>query len=678
MAQARDPDKEEIIKRRHFAFRLNVFFFCVFALFSILIVRLAILQFVEGDSLKAMKNYSSIASYEIPPIRGNIYDRLGVPIAVSTSTQTLYYQYDGGQTADDVVQLAKNLEAVFRKYGDPNAKVLTAEEIVKLMDSGYDIHKNKVQIIGYASSLRKIKTDLTDHEIAYIMENRDELPNVDIVEESVRQYVPNGVDRNQDTDYVAVQLIGYLRQYSTAVNDIAYYQNSNDYLLTEMVGMDGIELMYEKELRGLKGRKTYPINALGQIVGDPVVEPAVKGNNLYLTIDKDVQKATRDKIIEHIEFLRTDPETRRINPKGVNAASGYAVAMEVDTGKVVAMVSYPDYDPNIWRNGRISTQDWNDLQYRFPNGTITGTIYDHPDPDERRKHPGSVVPLGSTMKPLTVLVGLNEKLITTSTQYNDRGIFYYGRDNNANIKNAGQVPYGLMDPERSLAVSSNTFMAEMIGNPLYSKYWSRENPAGGVDVWDEYMKQFGLGVRTGSGLPNEHVGVLDYYGMVKNASAQAALVYASFGQGARYTTLQLAQYAATLASKGKRMKPQFVEKITAYDGTTVQEFEPEVLNTVEFPEEYWRVVEAGMLRVFKVGFEDFPYTIATKTGTSEMDVAGDTVENAVFIAYAPVEDPKLAVAVVVPEGGYGARGAAPIARAMFDAYDKAIGLVDND
>mgnify|MGYP001201198291 FL=1 len=668
MNAAQDPGKKEIIKRRHFAFRLNVFFFAVFVLFSILIVRLAILQFVEGAELKAMKNSTSVFPYDIPPIRGNIYDRNGYPIAVSTSTQTLYYQYDMGQSPDEVIRLARELERIFAEYGTEKGR-MTAAEIVDAMDVGYDINKKQKTIMDRLSSPRRIKNDLTDREIAYILEHRDEFKNIDIVEESVREYATETVVDDEKTG-IAAQLVGYLRQYSTAINHIEYYRDTPDkYLMTENVGFDGIELMYERQLRGQSGRKTYPINAVGQIIGEPVITPPTMGNHLYLTIDKDVQLAAEKAVRDHLEVLRTDPVYRKVNSKGVNALTGYVVAMEVDTGKVVAMVSYPDYDPNVWRNGRISPENYEKIQYVYRNGTIQDVPPNVMDDKERGRLPTSFVPLGSTMKPLTVLIGLNEKVISTDTVYNDRGVFYYGRDN-SKISNSNSVSYGNMDPTRAIAVSSNTFMAEKVGIPLYNKYGGDKV----LDVWDSYVTQFGLGVTTGSGLPGEHPGIKEYYSMAKNSSTQAAMVFSSFGQGARYTTLQLAQYAATLANRGKRPKPQFVEKIETYDGKTVQQFEPVFLNTVEFPDAYWDEVEAGMLQVGVQGFEGFPYTVARKTGTSESDVAAQRLENAVFIAYAPAEKPKLAVAVVVPNGGYGAWGAGPIARKVFDAYDAAYGL----
>lgn len=673
-----DPQQREIVKRRHFTFRLNIFFFSIFCLFSILIVRLAILQFVEAEELRAIKDQSSYFPYDIPPIRGNIYDANGYPLAISNSTQSLYYQFDAGQSPEEIIALARRLEQIFRERGNPD-KVMTAEEILEAMDAGVDIQGERVPIIDYYSSPRRIKTDLTKEEIAYIMEHRDELPNVSIVEESIREYATHQdgtVDENGNpvTTGIATQLVGYLRQYSTAINHIDYYRETDtEYLNTENVGFDGIELMYEEVLRGKSGSKTYPVDAMGQVIGDPIIVPPTKGNNLYLTIDKTVQEAAERGIVEHLKRMKTDPVYRRVNDTGLKANSAYVVAMEIPSGRVVAMVSYPDYDPNVWRGGKISPEDYTKYQFLFPNGAIMGKYANYQDDAERARHPGSLVQLGSTIKPLTILVGLNEGLISPNSTYMDRGVFTYGRDN-SQISNSSGAAYGLLTPETAISKSSNTFMAAMVGNPLYMKYGTEA-----IHVWDSYMVQFGLGVTTQSGLPGEQAGIKEYMTMPETSSAQAAMVYSSFGQGGRYTALQLAQYAVTLATRGKRIQPQFVDKIVSYDGETVYDYDennPVVLNEVEMPEEFWDLVQRGMENVSEQGFEDFPYTLASKTGTSETDVGGQRVENAMFIAYAPAENPKLAVAVVVPEGGYGAWGAAPIAAEVFKAYDQAIGLVD--
>ncbi|WP_256759789.1 penicillin-binding protein 2 [Cohnella sp. WQ 127256] len=651
-----EEQKRELRNRRHFSFRLNVFFFITFAVFSILIVKLAYLQFVEGDNFRAQEHSIGTRPVAIPPIRGNIYDSDGEPLAYSTSTQSLYYTLDTKLSKEDGLALASRLVEVFDKLGLKTPKPLTAEAVFADMDFGGKVY--------YSYQPRRIKSGLTKEEIAYFSEHKDDYPGIEVVEESIRQY---------SEEKVAVQLIGYMKKMSGA-SSLEKYKDINtdqtdktlEYLKKEEVGFDGLEYLYQDELRGRNGIKEYPVNNRSEIIGPMKLTKPVKGDNIYLTIDKDIQLATQNAITEHLQKIRTSQNKQERAP---NAKTGYAVAMEVKTGKVVSMASMPDYDPSLWQGG-ISSEDFEDIKYFMSNGAIKDVQPPYKDDKERSKHPSSLVNLGSTQKPLTILLGLNEKLITSQSRFSDPGYFAFGsKGHETKVRNASSKANGILTASEALAKSSNAFMAGMVGNELYL----RDGKAG-VDVWDNYMKQFGLGVTTGSGLLNESSGSINYYKEIKNGSAQSALIYASFGQQARYSALQLAQYAATLASHGNRMRPQFVEKIEDTDGNLVQPFQSEVLNTITFPDSYWRTVETGMSQVKVQGFDGFKYNFYRKTGTSEQDVGGGRVENAVFIAYAPAENPTLAVAIVVPEGGYGGWGAAPIARKIFDAYDAKVGL----
>lgn len=653
-----DPKEREAVKRKQFLFRLNVFFAATFVLFSILIIRLAILQFVEGPTLASEQIKITTRNVKTPPIRGNIYDSAEIPLAYSTSTQSLYFTIEPGFKDSDAQALAERLQKVFQQYGDPNV-AMTVDKIIDNMDLGF--RQNTISVP------RRIKSGLTNKEIAYFSENRDLFKGIDIVEENIRHY---------DPDTVAVQLVGYLKKFKGA-QDLDFYRKKKEeedpklqYLSDEEVGFDGLEYMFQDILRGKNGLKTYPINVSGRVVGPPQITKPEPGDNLYLTINKNVQLKTEQAIMDQIRYLRTSSSPAVKD--GRNASTGYAVAMEVKTGKVIAMASMPDYDPNVWAGGSISPKEYDENEFYLNNGAIKEVQPPYKEYDERKKHPSSLVYLGSTQKPLSILVGLNEKLFTTSTTYNDTGAFFFGRAGTTRVRigNAGRHAYGLLDPASAIARSSNPFMSAMVGNKLYMKYRGDE----GVKVWDDYMKPFGLGVLTGSGLRGEIPGIVDYFHEAEAASSQSALVRASFGQMGRYTTLQLAQYAATLASRGSRMKPQFVNEIRDAKGNVIQGFKPEILNKVDFPQSYWEEIEAGMKRVSVQGFEGFPYSYLRKTGTSEQSVAGKKVNNAVFIASAPADDPVLAVAVVVPEGGFGGWGAAPIARKIFDAYDKEIGL----
>ncbi|MBB3108442.1 penicillin-binding protein 2 [Paenibacillus phyllosphaerae] len=655
-----DPQKREISNRRHFSFRLNMFFFVTFFLFSILIVRLAILQFVEGPQLKEEESSMGSKNVLIPPIRGNIYDSGNQAVAYSTSTQSLYYTIEPGTSKDDSIALANRLSGVFEKYGDPKA-ALTLDKIIKNMDLDY--RKNTISVP------RRVKSGLNSKEIAYFLEHRDLYSGIEVVEESIRHY---------DQETLAVQLVGYLKKFEGGAESTETYKDrdSNEvpalerYLGQEDVGFDGLEMLYQDELRGKNGLKTYPINSEGRIIGPPVITKPEKGNNLYLTINRQVQQKTEEAILDQIDYLQHTSDSSKRQPM---ARTGYAVAMEVNTGKVIAMASMPDYDPNVWEGGRISPEDYDDIKGIMYNGTIRQIYGPYKDDKEISKLPSSLVPLGSTQKPLSVLIGLNEGLFTTSTTWNDTGAFYYGKEGTAHrrkIGNAKGHAYGVLDPANAIAKSSNPWMAKMIGDALYR----RESGMEAVEIFDKYEKAFGLGVVTGSDLPGESAGKINYFEEAEAASVQSAMIFASFGQQGRYTTLQLAQYTAMLANRGKRMKPQFVNMIKDSEGNVVQSYKPEVLNTIDIPESYWEEVERGMSKVNVSVFNDAPYKVNRKTGTSQQDVGGKTIDNSVFIAYAPAENPVLAVAVIVPYGGFGSDGAAPIARKIFDAYNDEIGL----
>ncbi|MBE9915349.1 penicillin-binding protein 2 [Paenibacillus donghaensis] len=648
--------------------RINMFFFGTFIIFCIVIVRLAMIQFVEAPTLTEKEANQNTKNIPLPPDRGNICDVTGVKLAYSKPVQSLYITLmkDYNKTTDkgkknrsEIENVAERMAAAFNQLGGQKAKAMTKEEIIEAMDL------ESKRDNGYTP--RRIKMGLDQKEIQYFMEHKSDFPGIEIIEETLRLY---------DPDTVSVQTVGYVKSFKRTESLKAYdkaRQESKDgtkpdetYMKDELVGFDGIELSFQDELRGKNGYKVMSISSAN--IPEEVVDivPPVKGNDVWLTIHKEIQMKTEQAIRDQLDWLGTHAVSGKTHPEAV---TGYAVAMEVDTGNVVAMASIPDYDTNIWKTGAASTADFDKLKGNYQNGAIT------PLSSGKSKHGfDSAVLLGSTIKPLSVLLGLNEKLFTTTTTYNDTGITYFGKEQKA-VRNSGGHAYGFFrTPADAIEKSSNVFMVDMVGNSLYKKYGNS-----GVDVWDRYMKKFGLGVSTGIDLPREYLGTIDYRPAEgkKNTigSPQAALVYASFGQGGKYTPLQLAQYTATLANDGERIKPQIVSKITDASGKVVKQNKREVLNTVELDPSYWKLVRKGMNTKVDEAFAGFPYDFARKTGTSQQDAGRDgLIDNGVFIAYAPRNNPKLAVAVVIPEGGFGASSAAPVARKIFDAYDEVYGL----
>ncbi|NUU53512.1 penicillin-binding protein 2 [Paenibacillus taichungensis] len=619
--------------------RMNVFFFAAFVIFSILIFRLAFVQFVEGPELTYMETSRNTKDIPLAPVRGPIYDATGeVALAYSEPVQSLYVllyeDYRNDDRKQEAQELADELAAVFKQFNPGDKEQPDAEEILKRLD----LESQKAH--GYTPRL--VKSDLNMKEIAYFMEKKAEYPGAMVLEENVRKY---------DPDRVAVQVIGYTREFKGQQDNLDKYREISKseaterdpglrYTQQEKVGVDGLEFQYQEELRGRSGYQSIDINLRNLPEGTMQQTPPEKGYSLVSTINKEIQMAAQQAITDELRKL----------PKAV---TGYAVAMEVDTGNVVAMASMPDYDPNDW--------DYDKIKYVYRNGTMASF-----PPDDSKKHTESVVLLGSVIKPLSVLIGLKEGLFTTGQTYPDQGYAILGKDGRK-VRNSHSAYNGNITARRAIEKSSNAFMIDMVGKRLLNKYGSDK----GLDVWHEHMQEFGLGVSTGVDLPGEFLGRLEYKN--KDESALTRLAFASFGQQGKYTTLQLAQYTTMLANKGKRMEPHLVKEIRDADGNVVKKIKPKVLNEVDFADVYWNEVHKGMVTRVS-SFEGFPYDYARKTGTSEQGTGPNKKENGVFIAFAPRDNPKLAIAVVVPEGGFGSVSASPIARKIFDAYDEVYGL----
>ncbi|UFJ41699.1 penicillin-binding protein [Brevibacillus humidisoli] len=670
-------------ERAKTAVRLNIVLLLVFLAFSLIILRLANIQIFEGSEYAKVTAERSYQTEPIPAARGNIYDRNGRLIAHNRASFVAVFRESEEMSKADYLLLAEKLEPVLS--GMDKATLL------KRMDVGYAYEEG--QLVETARLTPKyvekeLKRDLSSQEIAYLAEHRSELPGVSAVTRPVRVY---------DSEQVAVQAVGYVRPFYVAdqLGLDFYHEQKETYLPNQMVGLDGVERSYEEELRGENGYRLYLVGADQTALQQVKEVPPKRGNDVYLTIDERVQLQVRDYIKE---FL---PQLRRTIPDAANAKGAYAVAMEVETGKVVAMVSYPEYDPNVWVDGPDQAT-YEQIQYAVTNGTIREAPYDvrpktgQAAVEENYKHPKSIVPAGSVVKPLTVMLGLSEQLITPDDRWMDSGVYHYGKGSDR-IRNDGGHAYGLLSPERAIQKSSNTYMAR-IGERLADREGDKASA-----VLQSYYHAFGLGVRTGIDLPGESDGTEDFLVMDEQYGPLAAMVQASFGQQVRTTAIQLAQYVATVANKGKRLKPQIVDRLADEHGETVRDFQPEVINTIEQPDRYWDILHEGMVLVTRPGgtavnaFAGLPYQVAAKTGTSEQDIyvpesyhdektgkektrwrKYGRITNGVIMSFAPADDPKLAVAVIVPEGGYGGRSAAVITRAIYEAYDKHIGLRSED
>lgn len=629
--------------------RLQVLWLIVFMLFVVLILRLSWIQLGAGEKYHRLALENNFKEIPIVAPRGKIYDRQGKLLVGNQSLFTAIYLEPDRSKAEKMAtakELAKALQ-------------LPLAEVLQAMDIGLDEKGNDVPRKQPPYFPKKIKDRLSDKEVVLLSENPARFPGVNIFTEPLRQY---------RSDTFAVQTIGYVRPFAGAKSSLTKYkQSSSNYLDWEQVGIDGLEYSYQDQLRGTNGYRLVRVNSSGKLVEVLKEVHPKPGHDLILTLDEKMQLGTEAFIDRHLRSLRAE-DGKNQAPYAKNA---YAVAIEVKTGKIRTMVSYPDYDPNIW-NGRVTYADYSHLKLVMRNGTIREGPYDarssaNPDMVYVR-HPLSVLPPGSTFKPLTVLMGLEKNLVDSHTIWNDPGAFYYAPATPP-VRNAGGHGYGLLTPEKSLQKSSNTFMA-WIGTR-----WYRKEKIDSIKELQQFSHAFGLGIPTGVPLNGEQDGTEDYRLIAKRYSGLGAVVLASFGQAQRYTTLQLAQYTATLANGGVRLRPQLVEKIVHPQTDEAKEVKPEVLNQAPVHPKNLEVVHQGMVKVAQPGgtasklFQHLPFQVAAKTGTSEQDIPGrGRVENSVFIAFAPASDPQVAVAVVVPEGGYGAVAAGPIAEYMITSY----------
>jgi penicillin-binding protein 2 len=659
--------------------RLNFLLILIFLVFALIIFRLSYIQVVKGEEYTIKASRKSDQKIAIPAMRGNIYDRNGNLIVHSRGSFAAVFRELDDMDKEHFIAVATKLEKILSGA--------TKEGLLEKMDVGLQYKNGQVVKVPRMTSKfleKDLKYDLTQQEIAYLAEHRTELKGVTVVTKPIREY---------DKKQVAVQAVGYVRPFNVADNQgIEFYRQQKDfYLPNQMVGYDGIERSYEEELRGENGYRIYQVTADQSIVRQIAEVPPKPGNNLYLSIDQRVQ-------LETSMFIKNFLPRLRATGKNVGSAKNvYVVAMEVKTGKIVAMVSYPEYDPNIWAAGPdLKTYEKN--QFSFTNGTIRSAPHDvRPKTGdaavmENYKHPASIVPAGSVVKPSTVLMGLAEGVIYPGQYWSDPGAYRYGGASDV-IHNDSGHNYGSLTPQIAIQKSSNTYMA-YVGHQL-----SRKHKKNSVPVLQKYLHAFGLGVKTGVDLPGESSGGEDFLTMNKKYGPLAAMVQSSFGQQGRYTTMQLAQYAATIANKGIRLKPQVVDRIVDSNGKTIRALTPEVVSKLDVPDSYWNIVHRGMVMVTQPGgtanrvFAGFPYSVAAKTGTSQQDIyVPDSIDfskkvnwhkyreinNGVFISFAPADNPKLAVAVVVPEGGYGSGSAGQVARAVYDIYEKYIGLGPTD
>ena len=640
-------------------------FFIIFLLFSVLILRLGVVQIVYGDDYSRELERTEDITVNNPVPRGKILDRTLKTVVDNDPVDAITYTRYQRTTTEEMLETAEKLATFIEKKTNKiterdkkdfwilknpeKAKALITEKdlekvaneeleesdlyklqlerITKEQFDGFsDEELNVLAIYREMASAKSLtpqiikNEDVTAEEVAIVSENLESLPGVDVTTDWNRKYL---------YDKTLQSVIGKVSSSNEGLplERLDYYL-SRDYDRDDRVGKSYFEYQYEDLLQGQKAKVKNVTDKSGQVIESIQVTEGKRGNDLVLTIDMDLQLAVEEIIEEELRAKKTSGSTALLD-------RAFVVLMDPNTGEILTMAG-KQYDKD--EKGQVVFND-------FALGNFT-TSYN----------------MGSAVKGATVLAGLQSGAITPTTGFMDTKMYIKGTPAKGSYKNLGY-----MNIENALKRSSNVFMfrtAIEMGGGVYRPHESlRINPSA-YDTMRYYFSQMGLGVRTGIDLPNEMVG---FKGTEKNPGK---LMDLSIGQYDTYTPLQLAQYVSTIANGGKRLQPHLLKEVREPSddpeeiGGVVQEISPVVLNTLDMEKSWIKLVQSGFKKVMQEQggtayskFAGVSYSPAGKTGTAQAFYDGpqrknysEAVEtwNITLAAYAPSDKPEVAMSVVVP------------------------------
>ena len=571
----------------------------------IILVRLWYLQAVKGDYYHEQAESNRIRPVKLRPPRGIVYDRHGRPIVENVLT------FDISLVPED----AADLDATIEKLAA--AIKLSPAAIRAALDDAAPI-RTKYEPV-------KILEEAPWDDVALIEAHQEDIPGAIIEPEHRRHYPYDGLASHQ---------LGYIGKVSPS-------QRKKDQDIGLLTGQGGLEKVYDKYLRGIAGRRMIQVNAAGRKVKDlGIVEPK-PGTDIYLTIDLDVQKAAEEAL-------------------GIRA--GAVVAMDPNSGEVLALVSHPNYDPNLFPRG-IAPKDW----VRLMNDPS------HPLYNRATQ---SVYPPGSTFKIIVALAGLESGIIKLDDKVNCRGSIKSGKHSFRCWKREGHGPVSF---HQALVESCDVYfytMGERIG-------------------WDRiarYANELGYGSLTGILLPDEKPGLIPTMEWKRKRTKEpwyAGDTYInSIGQGfVLVSPIQACQMISAVANGGIFYRPNLLRQTRNRETGEIKMIAPERKNRIALDPAALEEVRKGLAGVVNEpggtahAAQNLFAIVAGKTGTAQViaqKVAGrklseQTRDHAWFIAYAPADNPKIAVAVLVEHGGHGGGTAAPVARRVIEEYMKNVG-----
>ncbi|PWI58824.1 peptidoglycan D,D-transpeptidase FtsI family protein [Sulfoacidibacillus thermotolerans] len=584
---------------------------------GLLILKLASMEMVGHDHYAALSTRNRVDTFPTPAPRGTIFDRNHHVLVYDQPVFSLVYARNGREAAPIAQKLAPILG-------------ISQQVLISRM-TGYDS--------GSVHTL--LATHIPEKAIAYVGEHQSELPGIRIIPDSVRVY-PQGD--------LACHILGYINSIPEQKRD--QYVLQNGFPPSAKVGWSGVELSYDRALRGQPGRICVEVNSEGVPERTlPDSRLPKRGADLTLTIDAEYQRDVQQLLARQVEDLH------RHGHKDVSHAM--AVALDPNTGAVLALASVPTYHPEWFVSG---------MSYR----TYTNQFA----PAERNWSTQAAVAPGSTLKPLTGLFGLMQHVITPTRSIDCSGGLRIPATNGTVIR--CWTRHGKVTLATALAESCDVYFYQAsldYGHwpPPHDRqipFWLHRTRLETLHKLEQLQRAFGLGRETGIDLPDANTGY------VNEGSGQVTdLPYTAIGQNEVFTPLELAVYASTLATGGVRVTPYVVQSIAFHNTHPKPVRNFDALRLGLRPEDM-AVVKWGMYLTCNApngtaystfhGKHPASYVAAGKTGTAETGIVG--FDNSVFIGYAPFDHPKIAVAVVIPGGGHGADSSVPIARAMFDRF----------
>ena len=622
--------------------RLSTLGIVVLSLFASLFARLWYLQILESTTFveAAARNQVQVLYEEAP--RGRILDRNGAVLVDNQRSQAITVNRSvlDELPAGDQAAVKGRLSALLN---------IGREELdERIADVRYSRYKPV-----------PVAEDVDEGTFVYLRENQEDFPSVAATIVSRRGY-------NRDFPQLAAHVVGYVGE----INDGELERRKADgYRLGDTIGKAGIERTYEEDLRGDPGIVKLQVNSAGEVIGTPLAEKApVPGHDVQLTIDLGIQRLAEESLAQTLEAARQNVDRNERKP--FVAPAGAVVVLDPRDGSVIAMASYPTYNPGDFVNG-IKPEVYRALNEK-------ASYY----PLNNRAVTGQYAP-GSTFKLVTAIAAGQRGLIDGRTTIVDGGSFTVPncRGEKCTFRNAGSRAWGRVNLSRSLTVSSDVFYYD-----LGARFWLERSRLGnGIQ---DTARAFGFGAKTGAALPGDKAGVIPDAESRKELFDKFPGKFAernwftgdninmSIGQGdVLVTPLQLANAYGTFANGGTRYVPRIAHRIQTSDSppSIVRDEPVTAAGTVDLPVALRDPIVSGLRGVIASdegtaynAFAGFPSTmsVAGKTGTAQVRGKQDS---ALFAAFAPVEDPQYAVAVVLEESGFGGATAAPVARRILEA-----------